>query len=386
MNKMLHAIIGAGIGAGAMYWFDPKQGAARRTLLRQRALHYRHELQSVAGKTAHDVQHRLRGVAAETVANLPLGSVSDPQVAERVRSAIGRMVAHPGAIDLQVLDGRVFLRGPILANEVDWLIARVWALHGVKAVDNQLEVHSDPTHIPALQGVPKKNARTGERAHEWNPSARLGGGLLGATLAAYGAAKSGWWSKLLALSGAALFLRAASNMEIKNLTGIGTRRGVNVQKNIAIDAPVEHVYGLWADCENLPRFMSHVREVKKQGERRWHWVVDGPAGTPVEFESVVTAAKPYRRLSWKTVPGSLIQHYGTVRFEPRPDRSTAVYVSMNYRPVAGGVGHMIAKMLGVDPKKQIDDDLMRMKTFIETGNRSQDAAANQRRGATTPAL
>ena len=47
---------------------------------------------------------------------------------------------------------------------------------------------------------------------------------------------------------------------------------------------------------------------------------------------------------------------------------------MSYNPVVGGLGHAIASLFGADPKKQMDEDLMRMKSMIETGVQPHDAA------------
>ena len=47
---------------------------------------------------------------------------------------------------------------------------------------------------------------------------------------------------------------------------------------------------------------------------------------------------------------------------------------MSYNPPAGALGHAVAELFGADPKHEMDDDLMRMKSFIETGG-------NPRRGA-----
>jgi len=40
---------------------------------------------------------------------------------------------------------------------------------------------------------------------------------------------------------------------------------------------------------------------------------------------------------------------------------------MSYTPPAGVIGHGLATLIGADPKAQMDDDLARMKAFIERG-------------------
>jgi uncharacterized membrane protein len=47
---------------------------------------------------------------------------------------------------------------------------------------------------------------------------------------------------------------------------------------------------------------------------------------------------------------------------------------MSYSPPAGVLGHMVASLFNGDPKKQMDEDLLRMKTFIERGIPPHDAA------------
>ena len=53
-------------------------------------------------------------------------------------------------------------------------------------------------------------------------------------------------------------------------------------------------------------------------------------------------------------------------------------VMMSYTPPAGVIGHAIARLFGTDPKSELDDDLLRMKVFLETGRRPHDAAAAAR--------
>ena len=49
---------------------------------------------------------------------------------------------------------------------------------------------------------------------------------------------------------------------------------------------------------------------------------------------------------------------------------------LSYNPPAGAVGHAIAKAFGADPKSEMDQDLLRMKSLLETGKLPHDAAKN----------
>ena len=93
----------------------------------------------------------------------------------------------------------------------------------------------------------------------------------------------------------------------------------------------------------------------------------GPMGATFQWDSVFTSYEPNKKLAWRTEEGSAIQHAGIVRLQPNADGTTTVDIKLSYNPVAGAVGHVIASLLGSDPKSQLDDDLMRMKSYLETG-------------------
>jgi uncharacterized membrane protein len=109
----------------------------------------------------------------------------------------------------------------------------------------------------------------------------------------------------------------------------------------------------------------------------------GPGGIPVEWEAVITRLEPNRLIAFQSVPGSMVEQHGTVRFKSNDEDKTVVDVKLSYYPPAGAVGHAIASLFGADPKSEMDADLMRMKSFIETGHQPHDAAERKMRGATT---
>ena len=43
-------------------------------------------------------------------------------------------------------------------------------------------------------------------------------------------------------------------------------------------------------------------------------------------------------------------------------------VHLSYTPPAGAIGHGLAVLLGADPERQMEEDLARMKAFIERGS------------------
>ena len=62
---MLRVLGALGIGALAMYFFDPVSGNRRRALLRDQLVHARHEIGDYAEGAAKDLRNRAQGLAAE---------------------------------------------------------------------------------------------------------------------------------------------------------------------------------------------------------------------------------------------------------------------------------------------------------------------------------
>src|SRR6185369_16022277 len=136
--------------------------------------------------------------------------------------------------------------------------------------------------------------------------------------------------------------------------------GIDITKTITIDASVDEVFSYWSHPENFPEFMSHVQEVRRVDAGIYHWKVGGPAGLLVEWDAAITELEFNKLLAWKSVPGSIIDQRGITRFTLNPDGSTRNDIKMSYKPPAGVLGHEIASLFGVDPKHEMDDDLMRM--------------------------
>jgi uncharacterized membrane protein len=369
----------AGLGAGTAiaYFLDPARGGRRRARVRDVVAHGANKGADAFGATVRDARNRSYGAAAAVGRAFRSEEPDDRVLVERVRAALGRIVSHPHAIDVIASDGHISLSGPILKAEVQPLLNAVEGMRGVRSVINNLEEHKTAVGIPSLQGG---GIRPGGRAYgrrpEWSPTARVAASLGGAALVGWGATRRNTAGMLIATSGAMLMARAAANVDVRRLTGIGSgRRAVDIQKTITIDAPVDEVFAFWSCYENFPSFMSRVHEVRPSvREGQSHWVVVGPGGMHVEFDAEITEMIPNEVLAWRTVGGSVVGHAGLVRFEATADGGTRVTVRMSYNPPGGWIGHGIAAAFGVDPKSSLDADLARVKTLIETGRPPRDAA------------
>jgi osmotically-inducible protein OsmY len=149
MFGFLIAAIG---GAGLMYFLDPQQGNRRRALLRDQLTRFMNQTQDQMADTRQDLGNRAHGVVADARYRTSNEPVDDMTLAARVRSEMGRVVSHPGAVNVMAIKGRITLHGQILRNEVDKLLSTVKSVPGVIEVDNQLDVYDQPNNIPNLQG------------------------------------------------------------------------------------------------------------------------------------------------------------------------------------------------------------------------------------------
>lgn len=367
-------VMGVAAGAGLMYLLDPERGRRRRARMRDQAISAWSNLDDAMGTTARDLQHRAQGLVAEARSTFERDDAPDQVLEARVRSEIGRVVSHPRAIDVRADQGRVTLSGPVLARDVDNLLACVRKVHGVKEVENRLDVHQRADDVPGLQGQARPPAPQFELMQtNWSPAARLLTGIAGGGLAflSFGAPLP--VNIALGAAGVTLLARALTNKELKRLIGLGGgRRAVDIRKTINVNAPVDEVFAFWRNWENFPRFMRNVREVRDLGNGRSHWIIAGPAGISVEWDAEITRLIPNDVIAWKSVPGSVIANAGIVQFQPNRDGGTRVDIRLSYNPPAGALGHLVATIFGANPKREMDEDLVRFKSLIETGKATAD--------------
>lgn len=379
MKRGLAGLAGAGLGAVAMYYLDPDKGKRRRALLQDKVTRTVSHVGDTADVTRRDLLNRTRGLAANMRSVFRRRPVSDELLVEHIRAKIGRVVTHPHAIHVSARDGTITLTGPILQHEVPALVSCVKSVAGVRHVDNLLAAHETAGNIPGLQG--EGRLRAGDlpewRQENWAPATQFLVGLPAALLALFGLRTRGVSGTAMTVLGGGMLARAVSNKPFYQLLGLRGRNAVYVQKDIYIDAPVEKVFQVWSNYDNFPEFMKHVRAVHQTGENRSHWEVAGPMGTTIVWEAVRTMVVPNQEICWETLPGGSVAHEGVVRFDPL-NHGTRIDIKMSYTPMAGALGHVVAALFGTDPKSELDADLVRLKTWLETGKPAHDAAAHAR--------
>jgi uncharacterized membrane protein len=375
---------GAAAGALLMYMLDPDRGSARRATSTTALRNAGSRTGSALGNAWHGIGERIGKAARQAgdAAGEMLEDAGDTtgKYLDNASSRAGKYVDEAGSRANRMLESSK-PNGSARRSYDDAMdgASRMIddASSSASAAASRVKRMASDAAGSAAKALHLEN-RDDLSALLRNPAV-VGGGLLGliglfrrSPLAAVG---------LGALALAARSSAGGGGSMLSNLLGGSSRgRSIDLEKSIRIDASPDEVYDMWTNYENFPRFMSHVVEVRDLGRRRSHWVVQGPAGTQFEFDSVLTEQTKNRRLAWRSEPGAQVPNSGSVEFEPYRG-GTRVTVRFSYSPPAGALGHGLAALFGSDPKGQMDDDLARMKQYIERGTIPHDAAQREKSGS-----
>ena len=208
--------------------------------------------------------------------------------------------------------------------------------------------------------------------------------VAGGTLAVYGLIRRSPASLMLSALGVYLVARGASGHcpayaaaginrgEEDTKDGVRKRLGdvgIKVDHAVSILKPAPELYAYWRDFTNLPRIMDHLNSVTVDGNNS-HWEAKAPLGSSVAWDAEIINDIPNEVIAWRSLPGADVDNAGAVTFKPATQgRGTVVRVEISYAPPAGKPGAVIAKLLGEEPQRQLDDDLRHFKNIMEAGER-----------------
>jgi uncharacterized membrane protein len=146
------------------------------------------------------------------------------------------------------------------------------------------------------------------------------------------------------------------------------REDAVVGRTVTVNRPRGEVYARWRDFTRFPEFMENVRSVSALDQTRSRWVVEGPAGSTVEFETRITEDRPNELIAWESDPDAEVRNSGRVTFRDAPGgRGTQIEAVIAYDPPGGGVGRMAAKLFQREPNIQVRRELKRFKQLMEAG-------------------
>lgn len=178
---------------------------------------------------------------------------------------------------------------------------------------------------------------------------------------------------LIATAGAMLLTRAATgHSKVYQATGVSSAAlhegaGINVETAITVMRPREELYRFWRQLSNLADVMQHVVSVQEMADGTSHWVARGPGDRLVEWDAKLLNDEPNEYLAWESLPGSDIEHAGSVHFTDAGDKGTEVHLKLRYVPRAMEIGFAAGKVLNKTVQAEVAQDLRRLKHTMETG-------------------
>jgi uncharacterized membrane protein len=187
--------------------------------------------------------------------------------------------------------------------------------------------------------------------------------IAGTFLAYYGVRKRSIWGVGLGLAGADLVRRGALGTGL-----LAPRSWTQIEGAVTIDKPGPEIYSFWRDFSNVPQFLPQLQSVKSTGPYTSHWTACLPKGKRLEWDAELTQDVENELIEWKSVPGSLIDHSGSVHFEDAPGgRGTVVRMELRYKVPGGRTLSAVAKALGANPNMFVTGTLRRLKSLLEVG-------------------
>lgn len=201
---------------------------------------------------------------------------------------------------------------------------------------------------------------------------------VGAAMAEPNAKRLRLCAALTALAGVtALDIYCATELtRLEEEAGGDPARPICIRRSILVNRAPEDVYQYWRDLKNVPRFMRHVESVQETGEGKTHWRSRETNGGAYEWDAEITDERPNRLLSWSSSPSCEVPYHGSVRFsDGLGGRGTLVEVEMRCSEPSHSFRDKLAKVFGMNPGSDIEEELRTLKQIMETGEIPQSDAS-----------
>jgi len=145
---------------------------------------------------------------------------------------------------------------------------------------------------------------------------------------------------------------------------------------------VREVFEFCRDFENFPRVVQSLRRVTDYQDGRSHWEVMSPSGELLAWDAQVTKYVPNVVIAWRSVPKSVVDCNGLIRFSPGRNGGTHLDVEIAYHPCHTGLTDAIRALFDVSRKNQLEADLARANFYLATQPREPQAPSDDDSAAT----
>lgn len=132
---------------------------------------------------------------------------------------------------------------------------------------------------------------------------------------------------------------------------------------IEVDAPIDLVWGLWADLEKMPLWMKWIESVRvlKETPDISLWKLS-TGGLDFTWRSRITSVIHHQMIQWESIDG--LSNRGAIRFYDRKV-SSVVRISVAYA-IPGILGQLMDNLfLGRAVEATLKQDLERFREYVQ---------------------
>jgi uncharacterized membrane protein len=153
------------------------------------------------------------------------------------------------------------------------------------------------------------------------------------------------------------------------------KRSVNIRTTIVVERPLHDVFEFCRDFENFPKIVDVLLSVQDTQDGRSHWAVRSPSGHSLEWDATVTKYLPNSVIAWESVPGSIVEASGLMRFSPLSDTETRLDITLTYIPLRTDLGEAFRALFNPSNSKRLRSELAQAPQVLarETGNALEPA-------------
>jgi len=167
------------------------------------------------------------------------------------------------------------------------------------------------------------------------------------------------------LTASTLLLAAFAPELTRQLLRVGAaRRRVHLRTTIEIDRPVPEVFEFCRDFENFPRVVQSLRRIVDYQDGRSCWEVVSPSGDVLSWNSEVIKYVPNVVIAWRSVPRSVVDCNGLIRFSPSSRGGTRLRIEVDYDPCHTTISDAVRALFDTPRTEQLEADLARANFYL----------------------
>jgi len=144
-------------------------------------------------------------------------------------------------------------------------------------------------------------------------------------------------------------------------------QAISISEKITVNVAREKVFAFWRELSNLPKFMSHLKQVTETSTTESHWIANTPGNLiDLEWHAEITHEEDGKYIGWQSTENAMIQNAGKITFSDALNQvDTEIHVEISYFPPAGSVGRGLTSLFNGVFEKMIRADIQQFKEYVE---------------------